>query len=116
MVTSQLLRRLSVSAPDMATSTSAAVCDTSVTLMPAATLSRRSCILTRSMTFTSREPAWATSSHLPSGETLTPQGLAAPRSTSSSSTVFTYLPVSPLKTESAAVFIQPRSSWVVGSW
>ena len=64
----------------------------------------------------SQVPAWATTSVRPSAVTATPHGFAPPRSTSSRSTVFTYAPVAPSNTLSAAVFIQPRSSCVVGSW
>ena len=68
----------------------------------------------KSSTDTSCVPACATQSVAPSGEQATPQGLAAPRSTSSRRTVPTSFFSRASKIDSALVFIQPRSSCVAG--
>ena len=68
------------------------------------------------MTLSSWVPAWVMTSVDPSADQPAPQGLAAPRSGLSSSTVFTTSSFSRSMRVPALVFIQPRSSWVVGSW
>ena len=69
-----------------------------------------------SITLSSCVPAWLTQIVLPSAVVATPQGLAAPRSTSSSSTVLTSFLAAASMMLRALVFIQPRSSCVVGIW
>jgi hypothetical protein len=69
-----------------------------------------------SITLSSWVPAWVTQICLPSGVQATPQGLAAPRSMSSSSTVLTSFLATTSMIVSALVFIHPRSSCVVGIW
>ncbi len=63
---------------------------------------------TASITLTSCVPAWLTQIVLPSAVVVTPQGLAAPRSTSSSKTVLTRVLVLASMMLMALVFIQPR--------
>ena len=68
------------------------------------------------MTLRSCVPACVTARFLPSAVQPIAQGLAAPRSTLSSSTVLmTERPGTSIRVR-AAVFIQPRSTWVVGIW
>ena len=62
----------------------------------------------------SKVPAWATQIWRPSAVMATPHGLAAPRSTSSKSTVLSNFFACTSMMLSALVFIQPRSNCVVG--
>ncbi len=75
-----------------------------------------SCRAGASITLISWVPAWLTQIDLPSGVTATSHGMAAPRSMSSRSTVLTSFFSATSMMLMALVFIQPRSSCVVGIW